>query len=775
MKTQVAFFLLLLIVAQIKVFAQSGFPYCETFDAKTTQPTTIFGADAQLVDGALRLTSNQVDQRGYVYIDIPFSSAYGIKTSFEYFSYGGDGADGLAFFLFDANVPNFSIGGFGGSLGYSKRSSEPGLAGAYMGVGFDEFGNFGNTAEGKTGGFPGAGTSYVPNSIVIRGPGNGFSGYEFIKGKRTMASGPDGLAADQYFPISSGGRGTSRVTDLNQPGYRKANLSLIPNPSGVGYLITLVMDYTVEQNKHRTITIFQDVPFPYEAPPFLKLGFSASTGGFTNFHEIRNLIVEVANDEDLQNPEGSDISDWESCAATENSFYITEEEVSLLNENATISCLQFFRSLVEIENISEDICEQAKCNEENRLLVMPEGLFQVTDEPGSFLFTPNIEYVGEEVTVFYTVTDNYGKRSQGNSLTLKILDSPLPMELVQAEGEEPVEEISLCGGETVLLKGIAEITYSQIEWRKDGEKIPGAVGMEYQVKESGIYTIVGYNERGCFSSSNEIEVGYPEAPLYDIENPIVGCTPGQSIDLTSYVEGFDLIVYDYLLTGNGISLKNEQLKEIKVSGTFDLTVKPKSLDCYSNPIQIEIIILEDELFSDFNFKVQGSGITGDMDGGIFPDDVIQFNDLSDDSSVKWNWEFGDGETSDLKNPTHIYGAKGEYDVVLTVENELGCLATSTKRLSITRSYRVMFPTGFTPTEQENVTFVPKFKGIQSMELLIFNTWGELIFQTDAIDTEGWDGRLDGELLDAGIFIYRFNGVAIDGEKVSEAGKFSLIR
>lgn len=759
----------------MNVFAQSGFPYCETFDSKTTQPTTIFGADAQLVDGALRLTNNQVDQRGYVYIDIPFSSAYGIKTSFEFFSYGGDGADGLAFFLFDANVPSFSIGGFGGSLGYSKRLQEPGLAGAYMGVGFDEFGNFGNTAEGKTGGFPGAGTSYVPNSIVIRGPGNGFSGYEFIKGKRTMESGPDGLAADQFFPISSGGIGTSRVTDLNQPGYRKANITLTPNPSGVGYLITLVMDYTVEQNKHRTITIFQDVPFPYQAPQNLKLGFSASTGGFTNFHEIRNLIVEVANDEDLLNPEGSDISNWESCAATENTFYITEEEVELLNENASISCLQFFRTMEEIEGISEDICEQAKCDEENRLLVMPEGIFQATDEPGGFLFTPNLEYVGEEVSIYYTVTDNYGKRSQGNSLTIKILDSPPPMELVQAEGEEPVEDIFLCGGETVLLKGINEIDYSQIEWRKDGVKIPGAEGLEYTVKESGIYTIVGFNERGCFISSNEIEVTYPEAPSYDIENPIVGCTPGEPIDLTSYLEGFDLLTYDYLLTGSGVSLINEQLKEVAVSGNFDLTVKPKSLECYSNPIQIEIILLEEELLSDFEFEVQGSGITGDMDGGIFPDDVIQFNNLSDDSSVSWNWDFGDGSTSNLENPTHIYGAKGEYDIVLTVENELGCLATSTKRLSITRSYRVMFPSGFTPNETENITFVPKFKGIVSMELLIFNTWGELIFETDAIETEGWDGKLDGELLDAGIFIYRFNGVAIDGEKVTKAGKFRLIR
>lgn len=775
MKTQTFFLILLFLIVEIQAFAQIGFPYCETFDSNSTKPSTVFGNDAQLVNGALRLTSNQLEQRGFVYIDIPFSSTYGIKTSFEYFSYGGDGADGLAFFLFDAAVSNFSIGGFGGSLGYSKSLNNPGLAGAYLGVGFDEFGNFGNNAEGKTGGFPSAGDGLVPNSIVIRGPGNGYVGYEFIKGKKTMESGPDGLAPDQFFPISSGGRGTNRVTDLNQPGYRKVNLSLIPNPSGVGYLITLVMDYTVQQNTPRTITIFQDVPFPFAAPANLKLGFSASTGGYTNFHEIRNLIVEVANDEDLLNPIGSDIEDLEACENSTTLFSISEEDVDLVNENSTISCLQFYKSLEEIENISEDICEQAKCSEENRILDLEEGVFQATDIPGEFNFTPSPDFEGDEVTIYYTVTDNYGKRSQGNSLTVKLIESPLPMDIVLADGDQKVEEVFLCGGETVLLKGLIEVDYTKLEWRKDNVKIQNAIGFEYNVRESGSYTLVGYNENGCTAASNEIIVSYPEAPNYEIDNPIVGCVPGQSVDVTTEFQDFDLESYDYLLVGDGGTFENEQLYEVNESGDYELTVKPKTLDCYSNPIFIEVIILEEEFKSDFEFGVQDSGITGDADGGVFPDDVIQFEDLSDDSAVSWSWEFGDGSTSELENPIYTYGKKGEFQVVLSVKNELGCLATSTKTVSITKSYRVMFPNGFTPNQDQNKTFIPKFKGIISMEMLIFNIWGDLIFRTEDINSEGWNGQLDGKLLDAGTYVFRFEGVATDGEKVSKAGKFRLIR
>lgn len=93
---------------------QIGFPYCETFQTPGTQAKTIFGGDARLTEGVLRLTSNQNDQRGFVYIDVPFPSSYGLKVEFEFFIYGGIGlfqADGLSMYLFDGDTPNFSPGG----------------------------------------------------------------------------------------------------------------------------------------------------------------------------------------------------------------------------------------------------------------------------------------------------------------------------------------------------------------------------------------------------------------------------------------------------------------------------------------------------------------------------------------------------------------------------------------------------------------------------------------------------------------------------------------
>lgn len=49
---------------------------------------------------------------------------------------------------------------------------------------------------------------------------------------------------------------------------------------------------------------------------------------------------------------------------------------------------------------------------------------------------------------------------------------------------------------------------------------------------------------------------------------------------------------------------------------------------------------------------------------------VNFTNLSE-HATSWQWNFGDGETSDLDNPNHIYTTTGIYDVTLTSFNECG--------------------------------------------------------------------------------------------------------
>lgn len=51
--------------------------------------------------------------------------------------------------------------------------------------------------------------------------------------------------------------------------------------------------------------------------------------------------------------------------------------------------------------------------------------------------------------------------------------------------------------------------------------------------------------------------------------------------------------------------------------------------------------------------------------------VVYFNDQSTGGAY-WYWEFGDGNTSTLQNPSHTYANPGTYYGTLTVKNECGC-------------------------------------------------------------------------------------------------------
>lgn len=51
--------------------------------------------------------------------------------------------------------------------------------------------------------------------------------------------------------------------------------------------------------------------------------------------------------------------------------------------------------------------------------------------------------------------------------------------------------------------------------------------------------------------------------------------------------------------------------------------------------------------------------------------TVAFTDLTTGSPTSWAWDFGDGDSSSLQNPTHSYPLDGVYDVTLTVDSGAG--------------------------------------------------------------------------------------------------------
>lgn len=91
--------------------------------------------------------------------------------------------------------------------------------------------------------------------------------------------------------------------------------------------------------------------------------------------------------------------------------------------------------------------------------------------------------------------------------------------------------------------------------------------------------------------------------------------------------------------------------------------------------------------------------------------TCDFTDTSTDGDgtvVFWSWDFGDGESSFVQNPSHSYAADGTYTVRLTVTDDDGATALTSESLTLTRP-PVVITLGASPY---------KVRGLQKVDL----TW-----------------------------------------------------
>ena len=247
--------------------------------------------------GKLRLTNAATTQEGGVFAATSVPTSSGIDATFNTYQYGGtNNADGIAFVLAAVNPANplspANIGQSGGALAYSANatSSLVGLADAYMGIGFDTYGNFSNSVY--------QGTGCTNPAIHIRdrhsagagrrsGAGQRHCGYCAINSTATTTSSP-------VVPLSATTRAASEVpveVAINPTSASFTTASGITVPAG-----TYEVVFTPVGGSAITLSgTLPTVPsglYPSSwltsggIPQQLAFGWVASTGGSTNFHEI---------------------------------------------------------------------------------------------------------------------------------------------------------------------------------------------------------------------------------------------------------------------------------------------------------------------------------------------------------------------------------------------------------------------------------------------------------------------------------------------------------
>ncbi|MBK7148539.1 MAG: PKD domain-containing protein [Bacteroidetes bacterium] len=180
-------------------------------------------------------------------------------------------------------------------------------------------------------------------------------------------------------------------------------------------------------------------------------------------------------------------------------------------------------------------------------------------------------------------------------------------------------------------------------------------------------TLVTLDSNGCQSSvikNNYVVIGnYPTLNAISA-NPTQSCTSPQVVNFTSNASSTNgPLSYNWNFDGAGSStLANPT--QVMFNGLYDVVLTiSDTLNCQrSDTVQVSIT---------------------DVDAGFFAATQnacnsisVQFNDTSNFAS-SWLWDFGDGTTSTLQNPTHTYTTNGSYNVSLTVSYN-GCNDTETQ-------------------------------------------------------------------------------------------------
>ena len=158
-------------------------------------------------------------------------------------------------------------------------------------------------------------------------------------------------------------------------------------------------------------------------------------------------------------------------------------------------------------------------------------------------------------------------------------------------------------------------------------------------------------------------------------------------------------------------------------------------------------------------------------------EMIFFDNLSS-TQYAAHWNFGDGHTSNHINAFNTFNTSGEHNVQLIAETPFGCTDTATQLIYVKEVFTLYIPNAFTPDgDGLNDVFLPLGIGIdnEGYHLMIFNRWGELVFESYDVN-HGWDGKtFSGEKAYDGVYTWLLYYNEIESYNQKRTGTVTLLR
>jgi PKD repeat protein len=172
----------------------------------------------------------------------------------------------------------------------------------------------------------------------------------------------------------------------------------------------------------------------------------------------------------------------------------------------------------------------------------------------------------------------------------------------------------------------------------------------------GIYTVclTASNENGSDQTCQQVNVVISSAPVadfiyQDMGGGLLNFTDVSTNNPTSWLWGF----------GDGsTSTEQNPSHTFAATGTYTVCLTATNSAGSDQTCQEVMTAVVAAPAAGFTFEDQGQG-------------AFAFTDASTNDPTSWLWDFGDGNTSTMQNPSHTFAATGSYTVCLTATNSAG--------------------------------------------------------------------------------------------------------
>lgn len=207
------------------------------------------------------------------------------------------------------------------------------------------------------------------------------------------------------------------------------------------------------------------------------------------------------------------------------------------------------------------------------------------------------------------------------------------------------------------------------------------------------------------------------------------------------------------ITPNSVSANTFKVRMANVDAStegFDLTLKDVELG---------------EINPDFYHRINR------VNGNSFADITIYYDSILDgDFTAMAQW----GTASQWENLGDVVTASN-YGFRGLRKNGIYNFSTTPFALSSEVVASVFVPNVFSPNgDGFNDLLRVRGKGIEDLQFIVFNRWGEKVFETTDINS-GWDGTYKGEPMNLSVFVYVLKGKYKNGKLIDERGNVTLMR